>query len=55
VFFWFLMPVGPALAVMYRVAEYLFAPWNEPDHMKFEAFGRLPPRPSTGSTGFRRA
>ncbi|MBG7618951.1 CobD/CbiB family protein [Herbaspirillum sp. AP02] len=41
VFFWFLMPVGPALAVMYRVAEYLSRAWNEPDHMKFEAFGRF--------------
>lgn len=39
VFFWFLMPVGPACAVMYRVAEYLARAWNEPDHMKDEAFG----------------
>lgn len=39
VFFWFLMPVGPACAIMYRVAEYLARAWNEPDHMKNEAFG----------------
>jgi len=41
VFFWFLMPVGPALAVMYRVSEYLARAWNEPDHMKQEVFGRF--------------
>jgi adenosylcobinamide-phosphate synthase len=41
VFFWFLMPVGPACAVMYRVAEYLARAWNEPDHMKNEEFGRF--------------
>lgn len=40
VFFWFLMPVGPACAVMYRVAEYLARAWNEPEHMKNEAFGQ---------------
>ncbi|MFZ6771433.1 CobD/CbiB family protein [Undibacterium sp. SXout7W] len=39
VFFWFLMPVGPACAVMYRVAEYLARAWTEPEHMKNEAFG----------------
>jgi adenosylcobinamide-phosphate synthase len=41
VFFWFLMPIGPACAVMYRVAEYLARAWNEPDHMKNEAFGNF--------------
>ena len=41
VFFWFLMPVGPACAVMYRVAEYLSRAWNEPEHMRNEAFGRF--------------
>jgi adenosylcobinamide-phosphate synthase len=41
VFFWFLMPIGPACAVMYRVAEYLARAWNEPDHMRNEAFGRF--------------
>ena len=39
VFFWFLMPLGPACAVMYRVAEYLARAWNEPAHMQNEAFG----------------
>lgn len=41
VFFWFLMPLGPACAVMYRVAEYLARAWNEPEHMKNEAFGQF--------------
>jgi adenosylcobinamide-phosphate synthase len=41
VFFWFLMPFGPAGAVMYRVAEYLSRAWNEPEHMRHEAFGRF--------------
>jgi adenosylcobinamide-phosphate synthase len=41
VFFWFLMPLGPACAVMYRVAEYLARAWNEPDHMRGEAFGQF--------------
>jgi adenosylcobinamide-phosphate synthase len=44
VFFWFLMPVGPACAVMYRVAEYLARAWNEPQHMKNEAFGQYAAR-----------
>jgi len=44
VFFWFLMPLGPACAVMYRVAEYLARAWNEPDHMKNEAFGQFAKR-----------
>jgi adenosylcobinamide-phosphate synthase len=39
VFFWFLMPVGPACAVMYRVAEYLARAWNEQEHLKHERFG----------------
>ncbi|HZX26358.1 MAG TPA: CobD/CbiB family protein, partial [Telluria sp.] len=41
VFFWFLMPLGPACAVMYRVAEYLARAWNEPEHMRNEAFGEF--------------
>jgi len=41
VFFWFLMPVGPACAVMYRVSEYLARAWNEPEHMRNEAFGQF--------------
>jgi adenosylcobinamide-phosphate synthase len=39
VFFWLLMPIGPAGAVLYRVAEYLARGWNEPEHLKGEAFG----------------
>lgn len=41
VFFWFLMPLGPVCAVMYRVAEYLARAWNEPEHMRNEAFGEF--------------
>ncbi len=44
VFFWLLVPVGPAFAVMYRVAEYLARAWNEPDHLKNEVFGRFAAR-----------
>ncbi|MFK3738440.1 CobD/CbiB family protein [Massilia sp. TN1-12] len=44
VFFWFLMPLGPAGAVMYRVSEYLARAWNEPDHMRNEAFGEFAAR-----------
>jgi adenosylcobinamide-phosphate synthase len=44
VFFWFLMPVGPAAAVLYRVSEYLARAWNEPEHMRNEAFGRFAAR-----------
>jgi adenosylcobinamide-phosphate synthase len=41
VFFWFLMPIGPAGAILYRVADHLARVWNEPEHMKNEAFGRF--------------
>lgn len=41
VFFWFLMPLGPAGAVMYRVSEYLARAWTEPEHMRNEAFGQF--------------
>ncbi len=44
VFFWFLLPLGPAGAVLYRVAEYLASAWNEPEHMRNEAFGRFASR-----------
>ena len=44
VLFWFLMPLGPAGAVMYRVAEYLARAWNEPEHMRNEAFGQFAAR-----------
>nr|WP_315258742.1 CobD/CbiB family protein [uncultured Duganella sp.] len=41
VFFWFLMPLGPAGAVMYRVSEYLARAWTEPEHMRNEPFGQF--------------
>jgi len=44
VFFWFLMPLGPACAVLYRVSEYLARAWNEPEHMRNEAFGQFAAR-----------
>ena len=44
VFFWFLLPLGPAGAVLYRVSEYLARAWNEPDHMRNEAFGQFAAR-----------
>lgn len=39
VFFWLLLPIGPAGAVLYRVAEYLARAWNEPEHLRGEQFG----------------
>jgi adenosylcobinamide-phosphate synthase len=44
VFFWFLMPLGPAGAILYRVSEYLARAWNEPDYMRNEAFGQFAAR-----------
>lgn len=44
VFFWFILPFGPAGAVFYRVAEYLARAWNEPEHLKNEAFGQFAAR-----------
>ncbi|HEY8609125.1 MAG TPA: CobD/CbiB family protein [Noviherbaspirillum sp.] len=44
VFFWFAMPLGPAGAILYRVAEFLARAWNEPDHLKNEPFGRFATR-----------
>lgn len=44
VFFWFLMPLGPACAVMYRVAEYLARAWNDPNRGGSEAFGQFSSR-----------
>ncbi|MFM8466765.1 MAG: CobD/CbiB family protein [Oxalobacteraceae bacterium] len=38
VFFWLLLPMGPAGAVIYRVAEYLARVWNAPE-MSDESFG----------------
>ncbi len=44
VFFWFLMPLGPACAVMYRVAEYLARAWNDPDRVGSKTFGQFATR-----------
>lgn len=44
VFFWFLIPLGPAGAVLYRLTEYLARAWNDPDHLRNEAFGRFASR-----------
>lgn len=41
VIFWLLMPIGPAGAVLYRVAEYLARAWSEPGHLENEAFGQF--------------
>ena len=41
VFLWFLLPIGPAGAVLYRTAEYLARAWNEPGRMGGEAFGQF--------------
>ena len=41
VFLWFLLPFGPAGAVLYRTAEYLARSWNEPGRMSGEAFGQF--------------
>lgn len=44
IFFWLLMPLGPAGAIIYRVSEYLAWAWNEPEHMRGEPFGRFAAR-----------
>lgn len=44
VFFWFLLPLGPAGAILYRLAEYLSRTWNEPDRFRSDAFGRFAER-----------
>ncbi len=44
VIFWLLIPLGPAGAVLYRVAEYLARAWNEPEHLQQEGFGRFAAR-----------
>lgn len=41
VFFWFLLPLGPAGAILYRVAAYLARAWSEPEHLRNEPFGRF--------------
>jgi adenosylcobinamide-phosphate synthase len=44
VFFWFLMPLGPTGAVMYRVAEYLARAWNDPTRPNSASFGQFSAR-----------
>jgi len=44
IFFWFLLPFGPAGAIVYRISEYLARAWNEPEHMRNEAFGHFAAR-----------
>jgi adenosylcobinamide-phosphate synthase len=41
VFFWFLVPIGPAGAVLYRVAEYLSRVWAEPAAGRSEPFANF--------------
>lgn len=41
VFFWFLMPVGPACAVMYRMSEFLSREWGDAERLKGEEFGHF--------------
>ncbi|MET0321146.1 MAG: CobD/CbiB family protein [Duganella sp.] len=43
VFFWFLI-LGPVGAILYRVSEYVARAWNEPEHMRNEAFGQFAAR-----------
>lgn len=43
VFFWFLI-LGPVGAILYRVSEYVGRAWNEPEHMRNEAFGQFAAR-----------
>lgn len=44
VFFWFLLPIGPAGAVLYRVADYLARAWNERSEAQQGAFGNFAAR-----------
>ena len=39
VFLGLLLPIGPAGAVIYRLAEYLARAWTEPEHLRQESFG----------------
>jgi adenosylcobinamide-phosphate synthase len=41
VFFWFLLPFGPAGAVLYRVAEHAARAWNVPENANHEQFGQF--------------
>lgn len=45
VFFWFMIPfLGPAGAVLYRIATYLASAWTENRDVRYEAFGRFASR-----------
>jgi adenosylcobinamide-phosphate synthase len=44
VFFWFLVPIGPAGAVLYRVAEYLARAWSQPVEERTAAFSTFAQR-----------
>lgn len=44
VFFWFLLPLGPAGAVIYRVAEHLASAWNRPSALGNTPFGEFATR-----------
>ncbi|MDR0934629.1 MAG: CobD/CbiB family protein [Burkholderiaceae bacterium] len=45
VFFWFMIPgLGPAGAVLYRLAAYLVRAWSETGDARYEAFGRFAAR-----------
>src|SRR3984893_7140511 len=44
VFFWFLVPIGPAGAVLYRIAEYLSRTWAVPTDERTPAFSNFAQR-----------
>lgn len=44
VFFWFLVPIGPAGVVLYRVTEYLARHWSLPSAERSASFGRFAAR-----------
>ncbi|KMQ80682.1 Adenosylcobinamide-phosphate synthase [Candidatus Burkholderia pumila] len=44
VFFWFLIPIGPAGAVLYRITEYLARAWSEPNPDRTVAFSTFAQR-----------
>lgn len=44
VFFWFVLPVGPAGAVLYRIAEYLSRSWSVPADDRTAAFSTFAQR-----------
>lgn len=41
VFFWFLLPLGAAGAIMYRVSEYLARAWNDTHYLQNDNFGHF--------------